>query len=126
MELFVWILVPAICALIGYSLMLYRSFACLVASGFAAYLGVWSEKLLFPFFEFLPSTQASSAGEMIAGAVIVFGVFAAIYTALNFDQNSYVFPLLIDSFGGALSGFFTGLIIIGFVGLTFCLATFNT
>ena len=123
MELLLFWGVPVVFAVLGFQRLLYRSFSKFICFSFAAYLGLWSEKLIAPVFGFLPaavSAYQSAIAVLVTGGVL-FVVLTMIYSSLNPKGNHYVFQQWVDRIGGALFGLFTGSILISFIGEVICL-----
>lgn len=128
MELLFFWGVPVGFAVLGFQQQLYRSFSKFVCFAFAAYLGVWSEKLISPLFGFLPQAAApfQTALTMCVTGGALFVVLTVIYSSLNPRRNHYAFPQWVDRIGGALFGLFAGSVLISFVGVVLCLTPFRS
>lgn len=128
MELLLFWGVPVVFAVLGFQRLLYRSFSKFICVSFAAYLGLWTEKLIAPVFGFLPAAVSpfqSALTVCVTGAVVFIALFM-IYSSLNPKGNHYVFPQWVDRIGGALFGLFTGSILISFIGAVVCLTPIRT
>ena len=123
MELLLFWGVPVVFAVLGFQRLLYRAFSKFICFSFAAYLGIWSEKLIAPVFGFLPAAVSpfQSAIAICVTGGVMFVVLTMIYSSLNPKGNHYVFPQWVDRIGGALFGLFAGSILISFIGAVVCL-----
>ena len=113
--------VPILGGLMGFSSRLFKSYMTLLNFAFAVYLALWSEGLVSGLYR-LPGVVApyKSTITMVASAIIVGFLLRKLVEQLMTDEREFLFPPILDKFGGALCGFLTGMLLINFAAFVFC------